>query len=158
MTFFLCDHAALYATTDFFTGDAALYTSHVGEDEGCAAPFEDEVGCAALPGRDEGCPAPSEAEGQRAAGCAAPLDGVGACCCGGAAGVISFSVWATPSLPCRPGASLFGRCEDLRDCGLFDQRHADEPILSDLVKDLNVGFETLGRLVCAAISDQLELC
>ena len=60
-----------------FTGDAALYTSDVGEDEGCAAPFEDEVGCAALLGRDEGCPAPSEAEGQRAAGCAAPLDGVG---------------------------------------------------------------------------------
>ena len=86
--FFLCDHAALYATTDFFTGDAALYTSDVGEDEGCAVPFEDEVGCAALPGRDEGCPAPSEAEGQRAAGCAAPLDGVGACCCGGVADVV----------------------------------------------------------------------
>ena len=92
----MCDHAALYATTDFFTGDAALYTSDVGEDEGCAAPFEDEVGCAALPERDEGCPAPSEAEGQRAAGCAAPLDGVGACCFGGVADVLRTSVKVLP--------------------------------------------------------------
>ena len=44
-------------------------------------------------------------------------------------------------------SSLLGRPE-----------HADEPVLIDLVKELIVGFETLGKLERAAIRDQLEPC